>query len=87
MHKFLFTALAAVITLPIVAAAQAPAADAGAALIPRSALFGNPQKAQARISPDAAFSVLDWTSSSSSLSSLAASERWKDRSSELSCSI
>ena len=53
MKRLILTALAAVITLPIVAAAQAPAPDAsGAALIPRSALFGNPQKAQARISPD-----------------------------------
>ena len=48
--------LTAALAVPTFAAAQAPgpAAEsvAGTALIPRSALFGNPEKTQARLSPD-----------------------------------
>ncbi len=56
MNK-LFLGLAAVaLTVSTLAAAQAPAAAAesvaSTALIPRSALFGNPEKTQARLSPD-----------------------------------
>ncbi len=54
--KFNLCALAAALVLPAVAAAQAPptAAEsvAGTVVIPRSALFGNPEKTQARVSPD-----------------------------------
>ncbi|HET9863777.1 MAG TPA: hypothetical protein VFP37_10070, partial [Steroidobacteraceae bacterium] len=58
MNKLAFHVLGAILALPAVVAAQAPppatAADAVASvpLIPRSALFGNPDKAQARVSPD-----------------------------------
>ncbi len=48
--------LTAALAVPTFAAAQAPApaaeSVAGTALIPRSALFGNPEKTQARLSPD-----------------------------------
>ena len=54
--KHSFSALAAALLLPVLSAAQAPPtaaeAVAGTAVIPRSALFGNPEKTQARISPD-----------------------------------
>jgi dipeptidyl aminopeptidase/acylaminoacyl peptidase len=49
MKKLFLVALAAALLIPALSAAQAPA------LIPRSALFGNPEKAQARISPDARY--------------------------------
>src|SRR5688572_33480111 len=56
MNKLLLSVLTATFGVPGLAAAQAPAAAAesvaGTALIPRSALFGNPEKAQARVSPD-----------------------------------
>src|SRR5262245_55572159 len=56
MKKLFHAVLTAIVMLPTLAAAQAPGAAgqsvAGVALIPRSALFGNPQKAQARVSPD-----------------------------------
>ena len=55
MKKLLFSLLTAALLMPTIAAAQAPAAQAGIALIPRSALFGNPEKAQARVSPDAKY--------------------------------
>jgi dipeptidyl aminopeptidase/acylaminoacyl peptidase len=54
--KVTLSALVAAIVLPTLAAAQAPptAAEsvAGTVVIPRSALFGNPEKTQARVSPD-----------------------------------
>jgi dipeptidyl aminopeptidase/acylaminoacyl peptidase len=54
--KNILGAFAMVLMLPALVSAQdsAPAAQsvAGVPLIPRSALFGNPEKAQARISPD-----------------------------------
>jgi dipeptidyl aminopeptidase/acylaminoacyl peptidase len=54
--KHSFSALVAALLLPVLSAAQAPPtaaeAVAGTAVIPRSALFGNPEKTQARISPD-----------------------------------
>jgi dipeptidyl aminopeptidase/acylaminoacyl peptidase len=54
--KHSFSALAAALLLPVLSAAQTPPtaaeAVAGTAVIPRSALFGNPEKTQARISPD-----------------------------------
>ena len=50
------SALVAALALPSLSAAQAPPtaaeAVAGTAVIPRSALFGNPEKTQARVSPD-----------------------------------
>ena len=46
MKKLILSVLTAAAFLPALAAAQAPT------LIPRSALFGNPEKAQARVSPD-----------------------------------
>ena len=56
MNKLYLSVFAAALAIPTLAAAQAPtkAADAvaGTTLIPRSALFGNPEKAQARVSPD-----------------------------------
>jgi hypothetical protein len=56
MNKLYLGVFAAALAIPTLAAAQAPtkAADAvaGITLIPRSALFGNPEKAQARVSPD-----------------------------------
>jgi len=56
MNKFFLGIFTAALAVSSLAAAQAPstAADsvAGTALIPRSALFGNPEKAQARVSPD-----------------------------------
>jgi dipeptidyl aminopeptidase/acylaminoacyl peptidase len=55
-RKVMLSVLTAALTLPTVAAADSagPAAQAvsGSTLIPRSALFGNPEKTQARISPD-----------------------------------
>jgi dipeptidyl aminopeptidase/acylaminoacyl peptidase len=54
--KNVIAALAAALVLPALATAQAPRtaaeAVAGTAVIPRSALFGNPEKTQGRISPD-----------------------------------
>jgi dipeptidyl aminopeptidase/acylaminoacyl peptidase len=54
--KTFLAALAAALILPSIASAQAPrtAAEAvsGASVIPRSALFGNPEKTQGRLSPD-----------------------------------
>jgi dipeptidyl aminopeptidase/acylaminoacyl peptidase len=56
MKTLFLSFLTAACFVPAIAAAQAPAKSAdsvaGAALIPRSALFGNPEKAQARVSPD-----------------------------------
>src|SRR6187401_2079234 len=46
MKELILSVLTAAAFLPALAAAQATA------LIPRSALFGNPEKAQARVSPD-----------------------------------
>ncbi len=48
MKKVMLSVLSAALIVPTLAAAQAPAAP----LIARSALFGNPEKAQARVSPD-----------------------------------
>jgi dipeptidyl aminopeptidase/acylaminoacyl peptidase len=54
--KKLTAALAAALILPVLGFAQTPPtaaeAVAGTAVIPRSALFGNPEKAQGRVSPD-----------------------------------
>ena len=54
--KTFLAALVAALALPSISAAQAPPtaaeAVAGTAVIPRSALFGNPEKTQARLSPD-----------------------------------
>ena len=54
--KQLILGVFAALLVPTLAAAQKPPtaaeAVAGSAVIPRSALFGNPEKAQARISPD-----------------------------------
>lgn len=59
MNTFVTGALAAATLLPVLAQGQSqptPAqAVAGTALIPRSALFGNPEKTQARVSPDAKY--------------------------------
>jgi dipeptidyl aminopeptidase/acylaminoacyl peptidase len=56
MNKLFIGVFAAALAIPTLASAQTPgkAADAvaGTTLIPRSALFGNPEKAQARVSPD-----------------------------------
>src|SRR5688572_5720310 len=56
MKVSILGALAVALVLPLIAAAQAPPtaaeAVAGTAVIPRSALFGNPEKTQARVSPD-----------------------------------
>ncbi len=56
MQKVFLSLLTACFMIPTIAAAQAPATAAesvaSAKLIPRSALFGNPEKAQARVSPD-----------------------------------
>ncbi len=54
MKKLLVGGLVAASLLGTLAFAQTKAADAvsGVALIPRSALFGNPEKTQGRISPD-----------------------------------
>jgi len=52
-RKVMLSVLTAAFTLPTVAAGDAAAqAVAGSTLIPRSALFGNPEKTQARLSPD-----------------------------------
>jgi len=51
-RKIMLSVLTAAFTLPTVAAGPAAQAVSGSTLIPRSALFGNPEKAQARISPD-----------------------------------
>ena len=54
--KYSLSALVAALALPILSSAQTPPtaaeAVAGTAVIPRTALFGNPEKTQARISPD-----------------------------------
>jgi dipeptidyl aminopeptidase/acylaminoacyl peptidase len=56
MNKMLLSAAITALLLPVLASAQAPTSAAekvaGVPVIPRSALFGNPEKAQARISPD-----------------------------------
>ena len=58
MNKLASGVITAILAIPAIAAAQTPAAAraadavAGVPLIPRSALFGNPDKVQARISPD-----------------------------------
>ena len=56
MKKLFLTLFTAALAVPTLAAAQAagPAAEAVAkvTLIPRSSLFGNPEKTQGRISPD-----------------------------------
>jgi dipeptidyl aminopeptidase/acylaminoacyl peptidase len=54
MKKILYCAItAAVIVSPLVNAQAAGSASlSGVELIPRAALFGNPEKAQARVSPD-----------------------------------
>ncbi|MEO8018983.1 MAG: S9 family peptidase [Pseudomonadota bacterium] len=55
MKTVTLSALAVALLLPVICAAQTPTAAeaiAGTPVIPRSALFGNPEKAQARISPD-----------------------------------
>ena len=54
--KTIFAALVAALALPSISTAQAPrtAAEsvAGSAVIPRTSLFGNPEKTQGRLSPD-----------------------------------
>lgn len=59
MKRTIVSAALATLLLPVLASAQAPtsAADkvASVPVIPRSALFGNPEKAQARLSPDGKF--------------------------------
>jgi dipeptidyl aminopeptidase/acylaminoacyl peptidase len=59
MKKLLIGALSAASIASTLALAQTPPtaaeAVAGTAVIPRSALFGNPEKTQARISPDGKF--------------------------------
>jgi len=54
--KTILPALVAALALPSISAAQAPRtpaeAVAGTSVIPRSALFGNPEKTQGRLSPD-----------------------------------
>ena len=55
MKKMMLSAAVATLFLPFIVSAQAPTAAekvAGVPVIPRSALFGNPEKTQARISPD-----------------------------------
>ena len=56
MKQFIPGILAAFLALPTIVSAQKPptAAEAveGSVVIPRSALFGNPEKTQARLSPD-----------------------------------
>ena len=55
MKKMLLSAALAAMLMPVLCSAQAPTAAeevAGVPVIPRSALFGNPEKAQARVSPD-----------------------------------
>ena len=56
MKKILLSVVTAVLAVPTLVAAQGPGPAAGAVagvpLIPRSSLFGNPEKTQARVSPD-----------------------------------
>ncbi|HEV7609003.1 MAG TPA: S9 family peptidase [Steroidobacteraceae bacterium] len=55
MKNVSFSALTVALILPAISFAQTPTAAeavAGTAVIPRTALFGNPEKAQARVSPD-----------------------------------
>jgi dipeptidyl aminopeptidase/acylaminoacyl peptidase len=56
MKSILLSVATAALLIPAFSAAQAPATAAekvaGVPVIPRSALFGNPEKAQARVSPD-----------------------------------
>jgi dipeptidyl aminopeptidase/acylaminoacyl peptidase len=55
MKRMLSGAAVAALLFPLLSAAQTPTAAekvAGVAVIPRTALFGNPEKAQARLSPD-----------------------------------
>lgn len=59
MKKIYLSLFAAALAVPSFAAAQAPGAAAEAVskvpLIPRSALFGNPEKTQGRVSPDGTY--------------------------------
>jgi dipeptidyl aminopeptidase/acylaminoacyl peptidase len=59
MKRLIASAALAAVLLPLLSAAQAPttAAEkvASVAVIPRAALFGNPEKTQARLSPDGKF--------------------------------
>jgi hypothetical protein len=58
MKRMIPSAAVAALLLPLLSFAQAPTAAesvAGVPVIPRSALFGNPEKAQARVSPDGKF--------------------------------
>jgi dipeptidyl aminopeptidase/acylaminoacyl peptidase len=59
MKRLMTCAAVAAVLLPVLSAAQAPttAAEkvASVAVIPRAALFGNPEKVQARVSPDGKF--------------------------------
>jgi dipeptidyl aminopeptidase/acylaminoacyl peptidase len=56
MKRILLSVATAALLIPAFSAAQVPATAAekvaGVPVIPRSALFGNPEKAQARVSPD-----------------------------------
>lgn len=55
MKRTILSAAVAALALPMLAFAQAPTAAekvASVPVIPRSALFGNPEKTQARLSPD-----------------------------------
>src|ERR1044072_387723 len=56
MNKILLSVVTAALAVPTLVAAQGPGSAASAVasvpVIPRSALFGNPEKAQARVSPD-----------------------------------
>src|SRR5690349_8743585 len=55
MKKILMSAAVIASLIPALSQAQAPSAAekvAGVPVIPRSALFGNPEKTQARVSPD-----------------------------------
>ena len=56
MNKILLIVVTAALAVPTLVAAEGPGAAAGTVanvpLIPRSALFGNPEKTQARVSPD-----------------------------------
>jgi dipeptidyl aminopeptidase/acylaminoacyl peptidase len=55
MTRMILNAAAVALLLPVLSSAQTPTAAeavAGVPVIPRSALFGNPERAQARVSPD-----------------------------------
>lgn len=59
MKRTIVSAALAALLLPVISSAQAPTSAAdkvtSVPVIPRSALFGNPEKAQARLSPDGKF--------------------------------